>query len=140
DDVIAEFTVNLTESETYIAIANGLLDAGSYDPFQPFTISVFPAGREQAANGDFTDVLVYHGATDAPTVDVTESLVTGGATIVDDLAYNAFAGYLELPTDDYRLEVRDETGAVVVKSYEAPLEALSLQGAALTVLASGFLN
>lgn len=59
---------------------------------------------------------------------------------MDDLAYGEFAGYLELPTADYRIEVRDQTGVVTVASYDAPLATLQLDGAALAVLASGFLN
>ncbi len=73
-------------------------------------------------------------------MDVVETAVTGGATIVDDLAYGQFAGYLELPTADYRIEVRDQTGVVTVASYDAPLATLQLDNAALAVIASGFLN
>ena len=78
---------------------------------------VYPLAREQASVAGNTDVLVHHGSTDAPTVDVVETLVTNDATIVDDLAYGEFAGYLELPTADYRIEVRDQTGVVTVASY-----------------------
>ncbi|WP_462281148.1 T9SS type A sorting domain-containing protein, partial [Salinivirga cyanobacteriivorans] len=38
------------------------------------------------------------------------------------------------------LEVRDETGTSTVAAYEAPLATLGLDDAAITVLASGFLN
>jgi hypothetical protein len=139
-DVIASFSYNLTDGETYIIVASGVVNPGGYNPVQPFNLEVFPGAREVASVAGNTDVLVYHGSTDAPTVDVVETLVTGGATIVDNAAYSNFAGYLELLTVDYRLEVRDETGTVTVKSYEAPLASLGLQNTALTVLASGFLN
>jgi hypothetical protein len=88
---------------------------------------------------DKTDVLVHHGSTDAPTVDVYETGV-GAGLIVDNLAYTAFAGYLELPTANYGLQIRDETGETVVATYAAPLDELNLDGAAITVVASGFLN
>ena len=52
--------------------------------------------------------------------------------------YGDFAGYLSLPSTDYVLEVRDETGTQTVAAYSAPLSAF--EGQALTVLASGFLN
>ena len=87
----------------------------------------------------YTDVLVFHGATDAPVVDVVEVGV-GAGTIVDNLAYGEFAGYLELPTNDYVLQVRDASGRNKVATYAAPLATLGLQNTALTVLASGFLN
>src|SRR5690606_38803342 len=69
-----------------------------------------------------------------------ETLVTGGLTIVDNASYGDFAGYLELGTADYRIDVRDETGAVTVATYDAPLATLGLEDQALAVLASGFLN
>jgi len=139
-DVIASFTYNLTANETYIVVASGVVNPAGYNPVQPFSLEVYAGAREAAGISGNTDVLVYHGSTDAPTVDVVETLVTGGATIVDNASYADFAGYLELQSLDYRLEVRDETGAVTVASYEAPLASLGLQDAALAVLASGFLN
>jgi hypothetical protein len=54
--------------------------------------------------------------------------------------YSDFAGYLELPTDDYILEIRDETGTTTVAAYDAPLATLGLDGAAISVVASGFLT
>jgi len=59
--------------------------------------------------------------------------------IIPDFSFGDFAGYLELPTMDYILEIRDETGVDVVAAYQAPLETLELHGEALVVLASGFL-
>ena len=139
-DIIASFDYTLSPGETYIIVASGLVSGTGYNPLQPFSLEVFSAAREAASINGNTDVLVYHGSTDAPTVDVVETLVTGGLTIVDDASYSDFAGYLQLQTADYRIEVRDATGSVTVKSYEAPLATLGLQNAALTVLASGFLN
>src|SRR5690606_3719792 len=86
-----------------------------------------------------SDVLVFHGSTDAPVVDVVETGV-GAGTIVDNLAYGNYAEYLELPTDDYVLDIRDETGTVTVARYVAPLATLGLEGAAMAVVASGFLG
>ena len=97
-------------------------------------------GREVATSGSNTDVLVHHGSTDAPTVDVVENGVNAGARLVDNLSYTEFQGYLELPTDDYILQVRDASGTVGVAAYSAPLSTLSLDGAAIVVVASGFLD
>ncbi|MCB9024119.1 MAG: DUF4397 domain-containing protein [Lentimicrobiaceae bacterium] len=80
-------------------------------------------------------MLAFHGSTDAPVVDVVETGV-GAGTIIDNFTYGDFAGYLELPTNDYVLAVRDETGTATVVSYAAPLATLGLQGQALTVLQS----
>lgn len=132
-------TPTLEAGETYVAIASGLIDNANYTPFQPFEVRVFPLGREAAEVASNTDVLVFHGATDAPAVDVFESSVPAG-TVVEDIAFGEFQGYLPLPTGNYTLDVQDATGTVTVASFQAPLETLQLQGAALTVMASGFLN
>ncbi len=129
----------LADDETYVLVANGLVDEENYVPFQGFDIYVYDMGREEASSSSNTDVLVFHGSTDAPVVDVVE-VGAGAGTIIDDFAYGDFAGYLELPTDDYALQVRNEAGTDVVAEYAAPLSTLELDGVALVVLASGFLN
>ncbi|KAF0197906.1 MAG: hypothetical protein FD166_1806 [Bacteroidetes bacterium] len=138
-NALARFTYNLTDGETYVLVANGIIVPTGYNPATPFDIHVYAMGRETATNSSNSDVLVFHGSTDAPVVDVVETGV-GAGTIVDNLAYGNFAGYLELPTDDYVLAIRDETGTVTVAMYQAPLETLGLNGAAMSVVASGFLN
>ena len=141
DESIANFPLTLMDGSTYVVVADGItgLSPTDYAPAPAFGLEIYDMGREEASMTDNTDVLVHHGSTDAPTVDVFESFIPAG-TIVDNAPYGAFAGYLELGTLDYTLEIQDETGSVVVASYEAPLETLELQGAALTVVASGFLD
>ncbi|MAN02257.1 MAG: hypothetical protein CMI36_07605 [Owenweeksia sp.] len=138
---IYNLNTTLVSGETYVIVAAGItgLSSTTYSNTPAFELDVFPMAREQAATAGNTDVLVYHGATDAPTVDVYESRVLN-ATASDDLMYSDFDGYLELPANDYTVEVRDASGTTVVASYEAPLQALGLQDSALTVLASGFLD
>ncbi len=138
-DAIANFPVVLTANETYVVVADGIVSPTGYDPAQPFGLEVYAMGQEAAGSGTNTDVLVHHGSTDAPTVDIVEVGV-GAGTIVDDISYTEFQGYLELPTADYVLDVRDETGTVTVATYGAPLSTLSLDGAAIVALASGFLD
>ena len=139
EDAIATFPVTLMRQESYIVVADGIVSPTGYNPPTAFGLSVYPMGREAATSNTNTDVLVHHGSTDAPTVDVVETGV-GAGTIVDNLSYGTFQGYLELPTADYTLEIRDKTGTVTVASYEAPLATLALEGVALTVVASGFLD
>lgn len=138
-DVLLTVPVTLTADEKYIVVADGIVSPTGYDPAPPLTLQVFPMAREMASNPANVDVLVHHGSTDAPTVDVVETGV-GAGTIVNDISYTEFQGYLELPTADYIIEVRDASGTVGVAAYQAPLSTLGLDGAALTVLASGFLD
>lgn len=131
-------TYNLVAGETYVLIAEGIVSTSGYTPSIPFGISVYAMSREQASTTGNTDVLVHHGSTDAPTVDVRER--TLATTVVDNASYGDFAGYLELPNADYILDIQDATGSVTVASYQAPLATLGLADSALVVVASGFLN
>ena len=138
---IATFPFTLAEGETYIVVATGItgLSSTMYSPAPAFNLEVFAQGRESSSMMGNTDVLVYHGSTDAPTVDVVEVGV-GAGIIVDGASYSDFAGYLELGTADYQLAIQDDNNTVTVATYAAPLETLGLDGAAITVLASGFLD
>ncbi|MFD0778700.1 DUF4397 domain-containing protein [Flavobacterium myungsuense] len=133
-------TQTLTLDKTYVIVANGITSTTGYSPNQPFDLSIFDQGRETATNIANTDILINHGATDAPIVDIVETSVPAG-TIVDDISYNSFnSNYLELSTSNYVLDVRDASGIDVVASYSAPLANLNLQGQAITVVASGFID
>jgi hypothetical protein len=138
-DAIASYDYKLASGEKYVIVANGILDTDNYSPATPFDLYVYPMGQEMAMSEGNTDVLVFHGSTDAPTVDVFESAIAN-TTIIDDLMYGEFRGYLELETNNYILNVQDETGSATVASYSAPLLDLSLENQALVVVASGFLN
>ena len=123
-------------------VADGIVSATGYSPSataKPFQISVYATARESANVATKTDVLVHHGSTDAPTVDVNETSVPV-TPLVNDISYPQFAGYLELTTSNYTLNVTPAAGSPVVAAYSAPLQTLGLAGKAITVLASGFLN
>jgi hypothetical protein len=139
-DAIATFPYTLTEGETYVLVAEGIVSPSGYTPATAFDIAVYAMGQEAAATAGNTDVLVHHGSTDAPTVDVNE--VSGPLLLVDDISYGEFAanGYLELPTADYTINISTADGSTVVESYDAPLATLGLDDAAIVVVASGFLD
>jgi hypothetical protein len=138
-DTIVSFKVTLTANETYVVVADGIVSPSGYSPAPAFNLEIYATGREMASMSGNTDVLVHHGSTDAPKVDVVE-VGAGAGTIVDDLSYAEFDGYLELATANYVLEIRDETGMTTVASYDAPLSTLSLTDSALVIVASGFLD
>lgn len=138
DNPIWSQNYTLEESETYVLIANGIVSPTGYNPAQPFDIYVYGMGREQSSMAGQTDLLVFHGSTDAPTVDIVETGV-GAGTVIDNLMYGDFNGYLELPTANYELTITDESGMSTVAVYQAPLADLLLENSALTVVASGFL-
>jgi len=135
-DAIADFTYNLAADSKSVLVANGIVSGTGYDPAEAFDIYVYGMGREAATEASNTDVLVFHGSTDAPEVTVWEIGVGAGELFTFD--YGDFAGYLELATADYVLDIR--AGGESVVAYSAPLSTLELDGAAITVVASGFLN
>jgi hypothetical protein len=139
NDAIADFTVEFDANETYVVIANGIVSPSGYTPSAGFDLYVYPMGRETASVSTEVDLMVFHGATDAPSVDVNE-ITLGGATIISDMAYGDFTGYLSLPVNDYGLQILPHNQSVVVAEYLAPLSSLNLDGLALTVIASGFLD
>ncbi|MCF8228589.1 MAG: DUF4397 domain-containing protein [Bacteroidales bacterium] len=139
DNPIWSQKYTLAADEKYILVANGIVSGTGYDPLEPFDIYVYDMAREESANAQNTDVLVFHGSTDASVVDIVETGI-GAGTLVDNIAYSDFRGYLELPMDDYYLSIRDESGTVEVADFSAPLASLGLQGEALVVVASGFLS
>ncbi len=137
-----QFVVTLTANENYVVVASGTAgDATDFSPVQPFDLKIYSGARRSAQMPANTDILVMHGCTDAPTVDVRNAANNG--VLVDDISYGTFAtaGYLSLPANaNYVVNVTDATGATTVASYQAPLQTLNLAGAAITVLASGFLT
>ncbi|MCW5520640.1 DUF4397 domain-containing protein [Aureitalea sp. L0-47] len=130
-------TYTLEEGETYIMIAEGIVSPTGYDPAPPFDLYVYDMGREVANNPLEVDLLVHHGSTDAPTVDVYETEV-GLGQVVDDISYSEYDGYLELPEDNYTFQIRTADGSQGIAAYIAALESLGVQGVAVTVIASGF--
>ena len=139
EDAIYTAPVTLSADETYIVVADGIVSGSGYNPPQPFGLQIYDMGIELADESGNTDVLVHHGSTDAPTVDIVETGV-GAGTLVDNISYTEFQGYLELPTADYIIDVTDETGSVTVASFQAPLASLELDGVALVAVATGFLD
>lgn len=139
-DTFYSISVTLDPAKKYILVANGIESASGYSPASssvPFRLSVYDAARETASMSTNTDLLVVHGSTDAPIVDVR----AGNSVLVNDIPFGDFnsTGYLSLPTANYIIDVTTATGTVV-KRYSAPLSTLSLTGASATIVASGFLN
>src|SRR5690606_9773105 len=69
-DSIFSLTTTLTANATYVAVANGIVSSMGYTPAPDFGLDIYAMGRESANNGSNTDLLVMHGSTDAPAVDV----------------------------------------------------------------------
>jgi hypothetical protein len=139
NDTLKNFAVTLENGNTYVAIANGVLNPASYasNPegrSTAFTLFIKDMARESAAGSD-VDFFVVHGATDAPEVDVIARNV---ATLVDNAAYGDITDYITVPAAEYTLDLTLADGTTLVQSYSADLSTFS--GGSAVVFASGFLT
>lgn len=139
EDAIATFTYDLPAG-TYVVIANGVVNPDGFatnsDPNAApigFNLYAVPNARTAASQPTNVDVMVFHGATDAPAVDV----LAGDARVLENVSYGMASSYLELPAGEYILGVAPAGGAPIAL-FRADL--VDAAGAALTVVASGFLN
>jgi hypothetical protein len=141
NDTLANFVVQFADGGTYIAIANGVLDPNDFASNPDgldiaFTLFAKGDAREASTEANEVQFFVFHGATDAPSVDV---LARGVGKIVDGASYGAMTDYLSVPATSYILDITPAgMNEVVVATYEADLT--GLEGGAAAVLASGFLS
>ncbi|MEM1043721.1 MAG: DUF4397 domain-containing protein, partial [Bacteroidota bacterium] len=139
-DGLASFPFTLDDGVNYQLIANGVLDPTQFEANPNgedigFTLFANEGSRLQSSAPPSVEFNVVHGSTDAPTVDVA---ARGVGTLVDDATYGDITGYIGVPAAEYVLDVTTADGSTVVASFEADLSAAA--GAAITILASGFLS
>lgn len=140
-DIIAEFPFTLMPGESYIVMAAGVLDTKGL-PDNPegvdtaFDLYAMP-GLRSAGTGGGVDLIAFHGAPDAPTVDVR---LADGTLLFDDLQFTDFAmDYITVPAASYVLKITPGTDpATTVASYDADVSGLG--GGAAVVFASGYLS
>jgi hypothetical protein len=131
-DAVANFNgVVLEDGKFYIVMATGVVGSST----TPFDLAIFDGARVRAASGEGVDLLLYHGAPDAPAVDVR--LQDGGPVLFGNTAYGEFNGYLNVPAAAYVIDITPAGNPTVVARYAADVSGLN--GGAATVFASGFL-
>ena len=139
-DTLKNFEVMLMNGNTYIAVANGVLNPASFavnPDAQPtaFTLFLQDMMRESATDPMMTDLRIVHGSSDAPTVDI----LTGATNLADDVMYGDISAYLQVMPAVYTLDITPgNDNSTIVASFTADLS--SLTGASAVVLASGFLD
>jgi hypothetical protein len=139
-DILASFPVTLMAGEKYVVMACGVISPGL--PANPegistdFTLAVFPALRTMGTGGN-VDILAFHGAPDAPTVNV---VAQGVGTLFPDLTFKQFStDYLSVPPANYILDIEASSSpGSPVATFQAPLAGLG--GGAAVVFASGWLT
>jgi hypothetical protein len=143
DDTIASFLVTLEQGKTYVAIANGVLDPAGFAPNpdgQSIGFTLFARDRiRERSPFSSVRVIAFHGATDAPTVDILRRTRWGNRRLFNNLTYGEFSRYRWLYPKRYVLDVTPgNDNSTVVASFEADLSGLA--GGAAVVFASGFLD
>ena len=128
-DVIASFDFALEDGEDYVVVASGIVG----NETTPFDLKASVLETE-AEDEDMFALQVMHGVTDAPAVDI----YANGVLLVENLAYGDFTGYVEVPAEDYTLDITVHGEEDVVASFSAPLT--GLDGGTGLVYASGFLT
>ncbi|MEM6261513.1 MAG: DUF4397 domain-containing protein [Bacteroidota bacterium] len=144
-DGLVTIPVTLMDGENYYAIASGaggsILGTSGFtaNPDMEnidFSLELEAGARTTAADPANVDLGVWHGATDAPTVDVLAN-ENAMMPIVDDIKYNEFQGYLELAPNNYRLNITPgNNNSNILATYAADVTMLA--GRAGIILASGF--
>ncbi len=135
ENAIISEMVSFNTDAVNIFIVSGLASEQGFNPYQPLELFV-AEGRMKAVSETNTDLLLFHGSTDAPGVSFWNN---EQSSTLASINYGNFAGYLELPTDNYLLDMMDFDSQNLLEVYFAPLLDLELSGEAITVVASGFL-
>lgn len=125
--------VSLDSGKRYIFVANGIRSATGYTPLTSYVLSSYKFAQEDAASSANTDIVFMNGSTDAGTVDIKQ----GASPLFTATGYPVFDGYKQVPTANIILTA---TVNAVNTDYEANLTTLGLQGKAVTLVSSGFVN
>ncbi len=144
EDALAVFPLTLDTDGTYVAMATGVLDPTAFAENPSgnsigFTVQPLADARERGYWGRAA-VVAFHGATDAPNVDIRRTTRWGRSLkVFGDLGYGEFSSYRYLRARSYTLQVTPAGDpGTVVAAYQADLSGLG-NGAAV-VFASGFLS
>lgn len=122
-------TINLPNGSTFVGIANGLLSGDKL-------FSIFASAGSKSTTAPNVGLKFFHGATDAPAVDI---IARGVTTLAPNLSYGNFSSdYVAAPATKYIVDVNAAGTSTTVVSYDVDLT--GLDGGSAIVFASGLLN
>lgn len=125
--------INLPAGGTFVGIANGLL---SVSKPAATAFQIFAAGGSETTTAPNVGLKFFHGATDAPAVDI---IARGVDALASNLSYGNFSpSYVAVPATNYIVDVNAAGTSTTVISYNVDLTGLG-SGSAV-VFASGFLS
>ena len=138
ENAVGPFTFTLDEGVNYTLVASGVVDESAFTGAEGFSLEAYAPSLTEADDPTTVAVNIMHGSPDAPAVDIYLEQ-TGATAAVGGLAFPDFTGYLPLAPNNEVVGIAGAGGDVLVE-FSAPFADLNLEGAALTVLASGFFD
>ena len=132
DEAIYTLAVpGLRTGKTYVIVAAGVVGNAA----TPFKLYVNESGRFRANDPATVDIALFHGAPDAPEVDIT---LPNGTPVFDNVQFGEFMPYISVPPAQYILSVTPANdNSNIIASYVANIAPIA--GEAITVFASGYL-
>jgi hypothetical protein len=128
-------TVSFTAGNTYVLVASG----SSTDTISPVTrgiqLNMYEPAQEISGTPAMVDVLIYHGATSVPAINV--NLGGEAAILAGNISYGEFSGYTSIDTNNVNVDVSAAEGDSLIGSYLLPLQELNAKGRAFTIVAAG---
>ena len=138
-DTIKNFAVSFEGGKTYVAIANGVVNASLFSPNPDgrdvsFTLFAKADARETANSNNKVDLFAVHGSTDAPAVNIRSFF----GLSLSDVSYGDVSNYVSLPALRNWIFVYTDNPFQFVGLYNADLRGLG--GNSAVVFASGFID
>ena len=139
DDAIKTFgPYNLAADSTTVLIASGVVDPTAFDPnpdAESTALNLYAIEDAKTTSTTGAIVAVFHGVTDAPTIDV---ILNNNPALkpVDDAKYGDTTPYAEFPEGGAVLDVTNADNTARIASFGAAVP----PGVAVVVVASGFAN
>lgn len=135
NDTFFSKEITLSGGMTHVAVINGIESATGYTPSKPLNINIFDQAREHGSSSNNVDMLIAHGSTDAPVIDLRNH--TTGNLLVNDLGYGEFSNYISFTPTVHLINTTDAAGAQLIR-HRAILT--GAEGMAITVVSAGFMD
>ncbi|MCK5739162.1 DUF4397 domain-containing protein, partial [bacterium] len=143
DSIIAEFDAVLSDGEKSVIIIDGISDlnlgTGKYVELEGRVLNLSPWGispaQDVAVDPAKVELSIFHGATDAPMVDI----IANDVIVVDNIDYGQATGYMAVDPGMVTFGITPaEDNETVVATFDVDLSAVA--GQAAVVMASGVLD
>lgn len=136
-DTFLAKNITFDPAKIYTIVINGINSTSGYSPMPEVSLDILDRTLTGANVGE-TQIVFANGATDAPVMDIRTQLIN----MADDIAYKGFGtGYTSLKTNkSYIFRLTNPSGSKTSHTYLADIPNYNIDGKAVTILTSGFIN